>query len=104
MSYKVAGKELRCSHCDSVEFFKSQAQLNTAGLTLLGLEFLNRSATTYLCKSCGKIEWFYSEITEDNERVKDEMDCLACGALIPSEQNHCSKCDWTYSDVDKVSS
>jgi hypothetical protein len=34
------------------------AQLNTAGMTLLNLDWANRSATILACERCGRIEWF----------------------------------------------
>jgi len=42
-------------------FDKSEAQLNTAGMTFLNLEWANRSATTLICTTCSRIEWFLNE-------------------------------------------
>ena len=57
-SAEVAGRQVTCSHCGCTEFEQSHAQLNTAGLTFLDLDWANRSATIYICKNCGHIEWF----------------------------------------------
>ena len=57
-SYEVAGRQVTCSHCGGTEFEESHAQPNTAGLTFLDLDWANRSATIYICKHCGHIEWF----------------------------------------------
>jgi hypothetical protein len=32
--------------------------LNTAGMTLLGLDWANRTAATLMCDQCGLIHWF----------------------------------------------
>ena len=42
----------------AARFWKGEAQLNTAGLTFLDLDFLNRSATVLRCVDCGHLEWF----------------------------------------------
>lgn len=57
-SYEIAGRAVTCSHCGGQDFEKSNAQLNTIGLTFLNLDFLNRSATVLVCKGCGHLEWF----------------------------------------------
>ena len=57
-SYEIAGHSVVCSHCGSEHFEGSTAQLNTAGLTFLNLDWANRNATILICKTCGHIEWF----------------------------------------------
>ncbi len=57
-SYEIAGRAVTCSHCGGQDFEKSDAQLNTAGLTFLDLDWANRSATVLTCKGCGHLEWF----------------------------------------------
>lgn len=57
-SYEVAGRTVTCSHCGGQVFEKGDAQLNTAGATTLGIDWLNRSATVFSCKGCGHLEWF----------------------------------------------
>ena len=57
-TYEVAGRQVVCPHCGGEEFEKSEAQLNTAGLTLLDLDWANRSAVVLVCRNCGHIEWF----------------------------------------------
>ena len=42
--YQVAGRDVRCPHCGADNFDTASALLNTAGLTLLGLDWANRSA------------------------------------------------------------
>ena len=56
--YERAGRQVVCSHCGGVEFDERSAQLNTAGLTFLDLDWANRNATVLVCQQCGHIEWF----------------------------------------------
>ena len=56
--YEVAGKKLVCTYCGTTHFWKAKAQLNTAFLTFLNKDWINRSATVYECTNCGHIEWF----------------------------------------------
>jgi ribosomal protein S27E len=56
--FEVNGIRVTCSHCGATSFTRGEAQLNTAGLSFLGLDWANRSATVLICDSCGKIEWF----------------------------------------------
>lgn len=56
--YEAAGKKIQCPHCASTIFGEGKAQLNTAGLSFLNLDWLNKSATTLICATCGNIQWF----------------------------------------------
>ena len=56
--YAVCGKRIRCDHCGNMEFKEGSAQLNTAGMTFLGLDWANRTATTLMCAACGRIQWY----------------------------------------------
>jgi predicted nucleic-acid-binding Zn-ribbon protein len=56
--YKAEGKKILCPHCGSDEFAKGKAQLNTAGMSFLDLDWANKSATTLACTKCGRVEWF----------------------------------------------
>jgi predicted nucleic-acid-binding Zn-ribbon protein len=56
--YVVEGKSVTCPHCGNQEFTEGSAQLNTAGMTFVGLDWANKSAYTLLCSKCGRIEWF----------------------------------------------
>jgi predicted nucleic-acid-binding Zn-ribbon protein len=59
--FEVAGKPVRCPHCGGEHFIEGRAQLNTAGLTFVGLDWANRSAATLACTECGRIEWFLAD-------------------------------------------
>lgn len=56
--YMASGLEVICPHCTHKEFEEGSAQLNTAGLTFLGLDWLNKSAKILVCTNCGYILWF----------------------------------------------
>ena len=56
--FNVAGKPVRCPHCGGEEFDRGSALLNTAGATLFGLDWANRSSHTLICTGCSRIEWF----------------------------------------------
>ena len=57
-TFVVAGKAVACQHCGHDRFIEGRAQLHTAGLTFLKLEWLNASAATLTCTNCGRLEWF----------------------------------------------
>ena len=55
---EVNGHPLKCAHCGSTKFTQGSAQLHTTVLTFFKLEWLNKSADTFICSDCGRIEWF----------------------------------------------
>jgi predicted nucleic-acid-binding Zn-ribbon protein len=59
--FSIAGKAVRCLHCEHTEFVRGEAQLNTAGMTFLGFDWANRSAHTLTCANCGRIEWYLEQ-------------------------------------------
>jgi hypothetical protein len=56
--YEIDDQPIQCDHCKHTKFLKGSAMLNTAGMTLLGLDWANRTATTLMCDHCGLIHWF----------------------------------------------
>lgn len=56
--YAVAGINVTCPHCKQYEFKEGVAQLNTAGMSFLRLDWLNKSVSTLICTNCGHIQWF----------------------------------------------
>lgn len=56
--YRINDQPIQCSHCGKATFRKGSAMLNTAGMTFLGLDWANRTATTLMCDNCGLIHWF----------------------------------------------
>jgi uncharacterized protein len=59
--FSVAAKPVTCPHCGHDRFIEGRAQLNTAGMTFLKLDWANRSAATLACTTCGRIEWFLED-------------------------------------------
>jgi uncharacterized protein len=56
--FAAAGVQVRCNHCKGEVFESQEAQMNTAGMTLLKLDWMNRSGTALVCTGCGLIQWF----------------------------------------------
>ncbi|MBU2601368.1 MAG: hypothetical protein KKA32_04285 [Actinobacteria bacterium] len=56
--YAVEGRRVTCPHCEGVDFAEGSAQLNTAGMTFLDLDWANKSAHTLMCAQCSRTEWF----------------------------------------------
>ena len=57
---EVKGKQLVCNHCSNDMFWTRKIQLNTPGLTFLNLDWMNKSATTFVCSECTHIHWFHA--------------------------------------------
>lgn len=56
--FTVNNVKVKCTHCQHQHFESGEAQLNTAGLTFLNLDWANRSASVLVCKKCSFIMWF----------------------------------------------
>jgi hypothetical protein len=59
--YSIAGRSVRCPHCTNTTFARGRALLNSAGLTLVNLDWADPAATILICSECGHIEWFAQE-------------------------------------------
>lgn len=55
---EVTGRVLKCLICGHDRFNKRKAQLNTANMTFLGLDFFNAAGVCLVCDNCGFIHWF----------------------------------------------
>jgi len=58
MGVEINGKPLACLVCGHDSFWKREAQLNTAGASLLGFDWANATGVCYVCAKCGYIHWF----------------------------------------------
>lgn len=56
--YSAGGKIISCDHCEGQRFHEGQAQLNTAVLTFLDLDWANKTARTLFCKECSRVQWY----------------------------------------------
>lgn len=59
---EIAGRQLTCPVCSGQQFWKKQAQLNTALASFFDLDWANHTATCLICEGCSHISWFYDEI------------------------------------------
>lgn len=102
---EVAGVGLECHHCGYGRFVQRKAQLNTAFLSFLELEWLNPTGQVFVCGRCGFLHWFLP----GGQDVKvgpvgaaadagegEPFECLSCGSPIPAGERCCSGCGWSY--------
>ena len=54
--YSIAGRPVRCPHCDETKFAPGMALLSSRFHTAF-----DPSATILVCAECGRIEWFARE-------------------------------------------
>lgn len=55
---EVSGRQLRCPICSNTLFWTRQAQLNTAVATFFNMDWVNKSASCFICSDCTHISWF----------------------------------------------
>jgi ribosomal protein S27E len=96
---EIGGVALRCDHCDNDGFIWRRAQLNTALMTLLDMDWLNESAQVYVCVACGRLHWFSESINSASD-MSYPIECMACGKTIPAGETECESCGWTYDAPD----
>jgi predicted nucleic-acid-binding Zn-ribbon protein len=92
----INGQTLRCPHCQGTEFTRRHAQLNTAFLTFLDLDWLNQSADIFACDQCGRLEWYLNPTVTQEDDKSNPITCVDCKMEIPPGEDTCSKCGWTY--------
>jgi len=61
MRYSAGGTLLQCPCCGHDRFDLDFRQLNTAGLSLFGLDWANKNAAILVCQRCTHISWFMKE-------------------------------------------
>ncbi|MES2274938.1 MAG: hypothetical protein V4592_02870 [Bacteroidota bacterium] len=57
-SYEIDGKKLLCQFCANATFHTRNEQLHTPTTTFFNLEWTDKTATCFVCSSCGYIHWF----------------------------------------------
>ena len=56
---EVLDKPLRCQVCGNEGFYKREAQLHTAGMSFMNLEWASPTCTCLVCSMCGYVHWFF---------------------------------------------
>lgn len=56
--YVKKGLKLECVICHGNMFWERSTLMNTPGMTIMGIEWANKSATNYVCDNCGYVHWF----------------------------------------------
>ncbi len=54
----ILDRPLKCAFCGQTTFWKRESQLHTKLLTFFELEWMNKTATCYVCSHCGHVHWF----------------------------------------------
>lgn len=67
---EIAGARLACPHCGGTAFREREVMLNTGMMTAAGLDWINPSATGFVCAGCGHVESFLEP--RDLERLWDD--------------------------------
>jgi predicted nucleic-acid-binding Zn-ribbon protein len=75
-NFILAGKSVRCPHCEHTEFDAREILLNTRTATFFNCDWLNRGATTLTCKRCSHIEWFNLTLEEMSAGGADKSSWL----------------------------
>lgn len=101
MPHEIADIRLECSHCGSTEFQMRRTSINTLTMTLISnLDWSQKSARIYICRNCGRMEWFIDSVSEggpDYAEISD-TDCPSCGRVIPAGESTCLECGWPCND------
>lgn len=57
-SFRIAGKQLVCPHCQEAQFLKRKISMNTALSALTDTQWASKEACALVCAKCAHIEWF----------------------------------------------
>jgi hypothetical protein len=56
--FQAAGRMVTCTHCGGTRFDRREAQFNTSGATMAGLDWMNKSGVALVCETCSLVQWF----------------------------------------------
>lgn len=98
LEVEIAGRKLQCSHCETnVSFHQTESVQSGPGGFLMP-RF--RRTSVYTCSRCGLRHAFSSGVMQPGTTVRDEADerieCLSCGAEMPSDADSCPQCGWSW--------
>ncbi|MET7638146.1 zinc ribbon domain-containing protein [Streptomyces sp. NPDC005438] len=54
-------RQVHCQFCQHDSFDQREVKLNTTGMSLLNLDWANKSAVGLLCKECGYVHMFMND-------------------------------------------
>jgi hypothetical protein len=57
----IRHQTLTCPHCGGTDFASKEAQLQSPALALFNLDWLGQVARVYVCRGCGRLEWFIED-------------------------------------------
>jgi predicted nucleic-acid-binding Zn-ribbon protein len=63
--FRVGSRRIVCPICGHDEFDQQSMLMNTTGLTLMNLDWLNASACALICRRCTRIELFAEAPTNE---------------------------------------
>jgi hypothetical protein len=70
----IKGKNLSCPFCNGELFWKKRTLMNTTGMTLMGMEWMNTEAQNFICDNCGYIYWFwFPKVKKSNEVLEKNI-------------------------------
>ena len=58
---EIKGQQLTCPVCGNKHFWQRKAQLNSAVASFFDFDWLNKSASCFICSECTYIYWFHGE-------------------------------------------
>lgn len=62
---RVVGENFSCLACKAgSRFYRREIRMNTAGMSLMGLDWLNRAADGAICERCGFVHSFMGDAHE----------------------------------------
>jgi len=64
--------EHKCLVCGGTNFSTRSLLLSTVGLTFIGLDWMNPSATAYICEQCGYIMLYSQVVLKQEEERHDD--------------------------------
>jgi hypothetical protein len=50
--FEAGGQRVQCPHCKADRFIEGSALLTAAGMAFFGAEWINKTATAWMCDKC----------------------------------------------------
>jgi hypothetical protein len=97
-SPRVAGRELRCGHCDGTAFVVARGRPASELCAVFGVppEAVGESADVYVCCNCGRVEVHFA--TTGGARGAAArfaaVECPRCNMIVHADEERCASCGW----------